>query len=58
MGKHFYSYEQCQREIGPDGNERDNWTLHQGRAHTLIGRTIGKLFNWYAARQFNKQHPN
>jgi hypothetical protein len=51
--QHFYAAIRCSQVIGLDGKERDSYSFDSGRADTLIGRTIGRLYiAWMRAKFF------
>lgn len=52
VNKHTYAYSQCQKEVGQDGQLQDRWTFNSGHDHSLIGRTLGRLYISRAAAKF------
>jgi len=56
MSRHFSASETCRRVVDSDGNTRDYWSLHTYRANTLIGQTIGRICNGFAAWNFKMRH--
>ncbi|MCS4315560.1 hypothetical protein M2397_005894 [Pseudomonas sp. BIGb0381] len=58
MSKHFSSRASCSRGIDREGNERDYWSFHSFNANTLIGQTVGRICNGFAAWRFHRRHPD
>ncbi|EIF32001.1 hypothetical protein BCh11DRAFT_07568 [Burkholderia sp. Ch1-1] len=56
--QHFYAYSQCCRVIGPDGQERDQWSFSSSRANTLIANTVGRLYIAVAEARFRRRQHN
>lgn len=56
--RHFSSYTTCSRGIDREGNERDYWSFHTFRANTLVGHTVGRICNGFAAFLFHCKHPD